>query len=233
MIFDWPHPALSPRITDLRLINRTRSAGESITGFEQVAYGVTQRWALSLEFNNLKREAILPYRALLASLQGRANAVRVPIRDEWLWPADDAIGIMNVPSRSDPWRMVDDGEAVEDVAAFISGSTGGKSATVDFSAVNEPELAIYPGMYFGAGDDLHIIALDGLSWSGSTATITFEPGFRRAREGSPFRLRPTLTCRLATDETGRHPMEHGRKTSPSLELVEILPDELALVEGGG
>lgn len=233
MIFDWPHPALSPRITNLRLVNRTRSAGESLTGFEQVAYSVTQRWALTLEFNNLKREAILPFRALVASLQGRANAVRVPIRDAWLWPEDGDLGIKNVPARDDPWRERMDGTEVRDVAAAITASVGQKTATVDLSSVRRAQSAILPGMYFGAGDDLHIIALDGLSWAGSSATITFEPAIRRIHNAAPFRFRPTLTCRLADDASGAHPLEWGRRTSPTLDLMEILPDELDLMELGG
>lgn len=233
MIYDWPTPLLAPRITDLRLINQTRSAGESITGFEQVADGITQRWALSLEFNNLKREAIWPYRALIASLRGRANAVRVPIRDAWLWPDDDAIGIANVPSRYDPWRTFDDGEAVTDVSATITGSTGAKSASVDLSAMLEPDLVVREGMYFGAGEDLHIIKLGGLSWTGSVATIGFEPALRRNHTAAAFRFRPTLICRLADDQVGNHALEFGRKTSPTLELVEVLPDELSLMEAGG
>lgn len=233
MIFDWPHPALSPRITDLFLVENTRSAGESITGFEQVAEGITQRWSLILDFNNLKREAILPYRALQASLRGRANVVKVPIRDPYLWPADGLIGIENSPARADPWRLLADGSEINDVVATISGTIGDRTVDVDFaSLIDDPAGIVFPGMYFGAGDDLHIIGLDGLEWAGTTATITFEPALRRTHVAAAFKFRPTLTCRKVADETGRHPLEHARRTSPSMELVEILPDELALMEGG-
>lgn len=230
MIFDWPHPALSPRVTNLRLVNRTRSAGESITGFEQVAETITQRWALSLEFNTIKREAILPFRAMIARLNGRANALRVPIRDPKLWPSDEAIGITNVPARDDQWRLVNPGLATADVSAVITAAAGVKTASVSLAAITDAAGVVFPGMYFGAGDDLHIIT--DIEWTGSTASLQFEPATRRAHTASPYRFRPTVTCRLANDEGGEHPLERGIITSPSLEMVEILPDELSLLEGG-
>lgn len=227
MIIDWPF-GLSPRTPSLRLINQTRSAGESITGFEQVADPASQRWALTLEFNTLKREFILPFRAMIAKARGRANVFRVPIPDSWLWPDDAAIGIVKRTSRADRWPDVADAGAATDIAATISGLTGQTSAAVNFSAILEPELVIFPGHYFGAGDDLHIIT--DLSWAGSTATITFEPSFRRDHTGSAFKLRPSLICRMAADESGEHPLEWGKRTAPVLELVEVLPDELTLME---
>lgn len=231
MIFEWPTPLLAPRIADLFLTENTRSAGESITGFEQVAEGITQRWSLRLDFNTLKRDAILPYRALMASLRGRANLVRVPIRDAWLWPADGLIGITNVPARDDPWRLLADGTEVEDVAATVTGTAGERTVEVDFaSLLDDPAGIVFPGMYFGAGNDLHMIALEGLEWAGTVATITFEPALRQDHAAAAFKFRPSLLCRKVTDETGRHPTEHHRRMSPSLELVEVLPDELSLLE---
>lgn len=232
MIYDWPHPALSPLITDLRLIEQTKSAGESLTGFEQVGEGITQRWAITLEFNTLKREAILPYRALLAKLRGRANAVRVPISDRRLWPADEAIGIINVPSRNDPWRLLSDGTTVADIPGItLAGAKGAKSVAVNFASLTNPALIIFPGHYFGVGDDLHIIT--DISWAGSVGTISFEQGFRRVHTASALKFRPKLNCRKAADQSGSHPLELGIKMAPTLDLIEILPDELALSEGGG
>lgn len=225
IIYNWPTLLLSPRINDLRLMANTRSAGESITGFEQVADGITSRWMLSLSFNNLRKDAILPYRALKAKLNGRSNAVRVPIRDTWLWPSDDAIGIVNVPNRLDPWASYDDGEAVADLAgATITGSAGDKSAVVTLGTlIDDASLVVLEGMYFSAGNDLHIIT--SISWAGDDATIGFEPALRENKAAAAFGFRPTLLCRLADDESGRHSMDRARITAPQMELIEVLPTE--------
>ena len=227
MIYDWPTKLLAPRISNLRLINRTRSAGASLTGFEQVSDPITQRWAFTIDFPNLRKDAILPFRALVASLKGRSNVVRVPIFDQFLWAPDDAIGIANVPDRLDPWADYDDGEKISDVSATVTVAQGVNALTVDLSNIDEPSKVILAGQYFGIGDDLHVIGLNGVSFSGNVATVTFEPSTRRARTRAPFKLRPTLLCRLANDESGAHPMQYGRITAPTLDMVEVLADELA------
>lgn len=229
MIIDWAHPALAPRIIDLRLINKTRSAGESITGFEQVLYGVTQRWAFSLEFNYLKLSMVPAYRAMIASLEGRANALRVPVFDRQFWPSDAVLGIASA-THSDGSAFSDETEYLtSDIEGItVSGGIGAKEITVDFGSYGEVFEA---GLYFGIEDETYLAT--SVVWDGSEATINFQPGLRQTHVGSTFRLRPRLIMRLANDESGAHPLELGRATRPTLELVEILPDELDLLESGG
>lgn len=229
MIIEWMHPRLSPKIIDLRIINQTRSAGESVTGFEQVVSGVQARWAFSLEFNNLKRETIPSYRAMIASLEGRANALRVPVFDPKFWPSEEVLGIALVP-HSDETPFGDGGlYLANDVSGITAtGLAGSKEIEIDFGSYGEVFDA---GLYFGIEDETYIST--SVIWAGSVATIKFAPGLRQDHTAAIFRLRPRLIMRLAGDDVGGHPLDRGIITAPSLELVEILPDELTLLEAGG
>lgn len=227
MIIEWP-TGLSPRIINLRLINKTRSAGESISGFEQVSGSLATRWAFSLEFNNLKRHLIPAYRAMVASLEGRANALRVPVFDPQFWPPDAVLGIASVP-HSDGTPFSDESEYLtNDVSGLtVTGLKGAKTITVDFGNYG----AIFDGgLYFGVDEEAYLAT--GVVWAGAVATIRFQPGLRQDHTDAQFRLRPRLIMRLADDQGGELALERGIIGSPSLELVEILPDELSLLEGG-
>lgn len=228
MIIEWAHRRLAPRIINLRLINKTRSAGESLTGFEQVAGSLATRWAFSLEFNNLKRHLIPGYRAMIASLEGRANALRVPVFDQQFWPSDAEIGIASAPHS--------DGSTLSDGTEYLTSDVSGitvtaakdvKAITVDFGGYGQ---IFDGGLYFGVEDETYLAT--SVTWEGSVATIKFQPGLRQAHTAGTFRLRPRLIMRLADDEQGELPLERGIIGAPSLEMVEILPDELALLEGG-
>lgn len=229
MIVEWPHPKLSPRLINLRIVEQTRSSGESITGFEQVAEGITQRWAFTLEFNNLKREVIPSYRAMLARLRGRANVLRVPVFDRHFWPADALLGLGRVP-HSDGTPFSDDAEYLTtDVEGLtVTATKGSKSITVDFEGYGQ---AFDGGLYFGVEDETYIAT--SVLWSGSVATIEFEPALRQDHTAARFRLRPRLIMRKKADAGGELALERGIIGAPSLELEEILPDELSLLESGG
>ncbi len=227
MIIEWPK-GLSPRIINLRLINKTRSAGESLTGFEQVATSLSTRWAFSLEFNNLKRHLIPSYRAMIASLEGRANALRVPVFDPQFWPSDAEIGIASVP-HSDGTPFSDDAEYLTtDVSGITAaGLKGVKEISVDFGIYGP---IFDGGLYFGLDDETYLAT--SVLWTGNVATIRFQPGLRQDHTAATFRLRPRLLMRLGDDQGGELALERGIIGSPSLEMQEILPDELALAEGG-
>jgi len=227
MIIEWPN-GLSPRLINLRLINRTRSSGESLTGFEQVAGSLSTRWAFSLEFNNLKRHLIPSFRAMVAALEGRANALRVPVFDPQFWPSDALIGLGSVP-HSDGTPFSDGSEYLttdlEGVTA--SGLKGQKLISVDFGSYGQ---IFDGGLYFGIGDETYLAT--SVTWAANVASIKFQPALRQDHESGVFRLRPRLLMRLALDEGGELALERGIIGAPSLELVEILPDELALSEAG-
>lgn len=228
MIIEWAHRDLAPRIINLRLVNKTRSAGESITGFEQVAASISTRWAFSLEFNNLKRRIIPSYRAMIAALEGRANALRVPVFDPQFWPTNAEIGIATVP-HSDGTPLSDGGEYsstdVEGITA--TGLRGTKELMINFGAYGP---IFSGGLYFGVEDETYLAT--SVVWAGSVATIRFQPSLRQDHTDARVRLRPRLIMRLADDQGGEIPLERGIIGAPALELVELLPDELSLLEGG-
>lgn len=227
MIVEWPR-GLAPRVIDLRLVNQTRSAGESLTGFEQVASSITTRWAFTLEFNNLKRHFIPAYRAMVASLEGRANALRVPVFDPQFWPADALLGIALSP-HSDDTPFSDGGEYLTDDIDGITatGLRGTKQMNIDFGSYGQ---IMSGGLYFGIEDEAYLAT--SVQWAGSVATINFQPGLRQDHTNAKVRLRPRLIMRLVDDRGGEMPLERGIIGAPTLDLIEVLPDELAAEEVG-
>lgn len=226
MIIEWAHKDLAPRALNLRIINRTRSAGESITGFEQVAPTFAARWGFSLEFNNLKRHLIPSYRVMIAKLRGRENVLRVPVFDPHFWPADELLGLVSV-GHSDGTDFSDGAEYVTaDISGVsASGTKGDTQIEVDFGSYGQ---IFDGGLYFGIDDETYLAT--GVSWLGSVATINFEPSLRKDHVAGSFRLRPYLIMRLADDEQGNAMFERALIGAPSLELVEVLPDELDAME---
>jgi hypothetical protein len=226
MIISWAHKKLAPRAVNLRIINRTRSAGESITGFEQVAPTMAARWGFSLEFNNLKRQVIPAYRVMLAKLRGRENVLRVPVFDRHFWPADELLGLVAV-GHSDGTDFSDGAEyTTEDISGVTaSGTKGDTEIQVDFGSYGQ---IFDGGLYFGVNDETYLAT--GVTWLGSVATIEFEPSLRQDHTDATFRLRPWLIMRLADDEQGSAMFERALIGAPSLELVEVLPDELDAME---
>jgi hypothetical protein len=228
MIIEWPSRRLAPRIINLRLVNQTRSAGESLTGFEQVAASLSTRWAFSLDFANLKRQYIPAFRAMVAALRGRENVLRVPVFDPQFWPSDASLGIVAV-THSDG-SAFSDGSLyyAEDVGGItVGGSKGSTSILVDFGGYGQ---VFGGGLYFGIENELYLAI--NVTWIGNLATIQFEPSLRQDHIASRFRLRPWLIMRKAQDSGGELALERGIIAAPGLELVEVLPDELAALEGG-
>lgn len=222
MIVEWPHPGLAPRVIDLDIDPQTRSAGASVTGFEQVEEGVNARWRGKLEFNNLKAGMVPAYRAMRAKLRGRANVLRVPLFDAHYWPSDVSLGIEGAP-HSDGTPFSDLALYVTDDATglTVTGLRGAKEITLDFGDYG----AIFEaGLYFGVDEELYMAT--SVEFTGTVATIGFEPGLRQDHTDGIFRLRPRLLMRLMTDQSGRLALEYGLTGTPTLELEEVLPDEL-------
>ena len=222
MIVEWPSPKLAPLVIDLALINRSRSAGESLTGFEQVASPITSRWGAELTFNNLKRPFIPAWRAMIASLEGRTNELRVPTFDPRFWASDEVLGLGTATHS--------DGTAFADGALYAAGDIDGITAT-GLRGVKELSVnlgvhapALEGGQYFGIADETYLATK--VVYAGTVATINFQPGLRQDHTASIFRLRPRMIMRLADDAQGRLPLTRGIVAAPTLQLIEVLPDEL-------
>lgn len=224
MIVNWPTPRLAPLVIDVGLIRRTRSSGESLTGFEQVASPITQRWGAELQFANLKRQFIPAWRAMIAALNGRENELRLPLFDPQLWTSNEQLGIGQV-THADGTPFGDGSfyEANDVDGITASGSLGVKQIDVDLGVYGQ---ALDGGQYFGIADELYLAKK--VVYNGSVATIDFEPGLRQVHNSSIFRLRPYMIARLADDDQGRLPLTRGIVAAPTLLLVEVLPDELTV-----
>lgn len=214
MIFDWP-ATLTPQKVDVRPPRET-VGNKSLSGVSQVVPSIRPPFGLALEFGNLFDSEVLAYRALLASLEGRANTVRVPLFDLWYRASDVEIGAGAV-THSDGTAFSDGALYLTDdlSGVLVTGSQGQRNITVDFGDYGQ---VLQGGLYFGLGDRPYIA--QAVWWEGSLATIRCSPTLRRTYTDEPLKLRPTMLAQLVDDNAGNHPLQRGRWTAPALEFVE-------------
>lgn len=207
---------LNAKITSLRLFSRSSSSQKSINGFEQTGSTVSQRWKIRLEFNNLKKDEVLQYRAMIAELEGRVNNLIIPVKDPRLWVdlTSDSSGFSDSASFSDLGQF----ENSDVTNISLSGEQGMKSVTIQ---LGDYQSLFKPGMYFGVDNELYICT-QLTAPVGDNQTMTFQPSLRRDYSNATFRLRPVLLAKLIDDESGEHPLDMGLITAPVIELEEIL-----------
>lgn len=206
---------LRHRLINLRLREQTRSANVSMNGRPQVTSSATQRWSCDLTFNNLKADAILPYRGFLALARGQENCFKMPVRDTRLWLD---VSTDSVPHDDDTLFDDDTDYGETDIVDVkVTGAAGDKTLTIpDVTSIS----GLKAGMYFGIMDDLYIVTS-----RPSTTVLNFEPSLRINYMDERMKLRPNLVVALAEDNTGDHTLDMNYVTAPTLSLVEILPDE--------
>ena len=219
-IFDWPGN-LVPSNVMVRPPRKT-VGNKSLSEFMQVAPAIRPPFGLTLEFDGLFGDEVLAYRALLASLEGRANAVRVPLFDLWFAARDRAIGA-GLASHSDGAAFSDGALYLTDdlSGVTVSGVQGQRNITVDFDAYGQ---MIQGGLYFGLGDRPYIA--QGVWWDGNVATIRCSPTLRETYVNEPLRLRPVMIGRLTDDDGGQHMLRRGRWTQVSIDFEEDFREPL-------
>lgn len=214
-IFDWP-ATLIPRNIQIRTPRATNSLNRSQTGFTQAVPQIRPPFGLKLEFDSLFGTDVLAYRAIVASLEGRANRVRVPLFDMWFTATDAQIGAGKVPHS--------DGSMFSDGALYltndlegvtVTAEQGSRNITADFGAYGP---LLQAGLYFGLGDQPYIATQ--VSWAGSVATIRSSPTMRIDYVDQPLRLRPVMICQLADDDDGQLALTNMRYGSPTIEFEE-------------
>lgn len=221
-IFDWP-ANLVP--TDITVLPPRETAGvsTSLSGFTQSVPVIRPPFALTLEFSDIFGDEVLSYRALLASLEGQANRVRVPLFDLWFRARDRDIGTGSVPHS--------DGASFSDGALYltddlsgvtVTGVQGQRTITADFGEYGQ---LLQAGLYFGLGDCPYIV--QAMSWEGSVATIRHSPSLRDDYDAQELRLKPVMIAKLRTDDTGQLTLRRGRYGQPTLELVEAFDGPLS------
>lgn len=226
-IHTWP-AAIKFRLIDLMNDAQTRSGGQSVSGREQVVVSGADKWRCKIELPTLRAEYVKPYRAFLARVRGRGNAFALPIADNHFWPSDAKLGLSapqnrnGIPFAGGAFFSDGTGFAADDIYAegiVSNAAIGAVQITVDLSTWGE---ILEIGQYFGLDDWAHIVT--GIVYdSAGVATIDFMPPLRRAVVSTTqFRFRPVLVCRFEKDDSGRHPLDIGRFTSPRLDVVEVL-----------
>lgn len=213
--FTWP-ASLVPINVVVRPPRKTVGLSTSISQFTQAVPAIRPPFGLTLEFDTLVGPDVLTWRAIIASLEGRANTVRIPLFD--LWYRAKAIG-------GDPEDYFADGVdySTDDlVGVTVSGVQGQRNIVVDFGAYGE---AIKPGLYFGVGDHPYIATA--VSWAGTVATIRCAPTLRDDYDDLPLRLKPDMVCRLTSDDGGELPLRKLRFGAPALDLEEAFDEPLS------
>ena len=222
MPINWP-ANLVP--TDITILPPRKTAGlsTSLSELTQAVPVIRPPFGLVLEFGNLFGDEVLAYRALLASLEGRANTVRVPLFDMWFAATDAQIHAGSV-SHSDGTAFSDGAlYHTGDVAGVtVTGVQGQRVITVDFGAYGQ---LLQGGLYFGIDD--HPYIAQGVSWTGSVAKISCSPTLRTDYAAARVKLRPTMIARLTDDDGGQHKLRRGRWTAPVMELTEAFDEPLS------
>jgi hypothetical protein len=219
-IFDWP-ASLVPTDISIRAPSKTVGLTTSVNESAQAVPSIRPPFKMTLEFETLFGAEILAWRAMIASLEGRANRLRIPLFDMWFAAKDRQIGAGRV-SHSDGTGFSDGTlYATSDIEGVtVTGVQGQRNITADFSGYADGDLdaLMQGGLYFGLHDQPYIATA--VTWAGSVATIRCSPTLRFDYDAQPLRLRPVMIAGLADDEGGELMLKRGRWGGPTLELVE-------------
>ncbi|MBV2147881.1 hypothetical protein KRZ98_06200 [Sphingobium sp. AS12] len=213
--FNWPTSLIPQNIT-VRPPRKTVGLTTSLSQFTQAVPAIRPPFGLTLEFDTLVGPDVLAWRAIVASLEGRANTVRIPLFD--LWYRAKQIG-------GDPEDYFAEGidYGTGDLAdVLVTGVQGQRNISVDFGTYGE---AIKAGLYFGVGDHPYIATA--VSWAGTVATIRCSPTLRDDYDDQPLRLKPDMICRLTSDDGGELPLTNLRYGAPVLDLEEAFDEPLS------
>jgi hypothetical protein len=220
--FEWP-AALVPRNIAIRPPRKTVGLSTSLSQFTQAVPAIRPPFGLTMEFDTLFGSDVLAYRALLASLEGRANTVRVPLFDLWVASCDAAIGAGLVGHS--------DGSGFADGAFYLTGDLegvlvtadqGARSITADFGSYGQ---VLQAGQYFGLGDQPYVAGA--VTWSGSVATIRSSRTMVRAYAGERLRLRPVMVGRLRDDDNGELMLRDLSHGAPTIDFEEAFDEPLS------
>ncbi len=222
MIFDWPATLIPADIT-IRPPRKTAGLTTSLSCFTQAAPVIRPPFGLLFEFDTLFADEVLAWRAIEASLEGRANRVRIPLFDLWFRASDAAIGSGAV-THSDGTSFSDGALYVTDdlVGITVTGVQGQRTITVDFGDYG---AVLQAGLYFGIGE--HPYIAQAVWWTGNVARIRCSPTLRADCTGAPLRLRPTMIAGLTDDDGASLKLTRARYGRPTIELEERFDEPLS------
>lgn len=221
-IFDWP-TTLVPHNISIRPPRKTLGLTTSLTQFTQAVPAIRAPFAMTLEFDALFGDDVLAYRTLLALLEGRANAVRVPLFDMW-FAATGAQISYGLVGHSDGTSFSDGALYLTDdlIGVLVTAVQGARYITADFGTYGQ---ILQAGQYFGLGDHPYIAT--SVIWTGTVARIRCAPTLRQDYAAQPLRLRPVMIGRLTGDDVGEHALKSMRWTTPTLDFEETFNGPLS------
>lgn len=211
----WPK-LLCPTNVRLDLTTPSRSGGQSVTGQEQVVVSGASRWALTFTDVPVRtREQIQSWRAIEAQLDGRANAILVPVYDWGRAPA--------LPDRvpfADGVPFSDGAEFRQAVTAIALAANATVNATVLQVTWNGPAPAA--GQHFSLGQRVYRVARVDLGSMTGTGRLTIRPWLRDAWSAGTMLnfTNPRCLMRLAKDDGMSLDLEFWRLGHPGVEFVE-------------
>ena len=216
----WP-ASLNYRSASPELAGMTVTGGRSMSGIEQRTLRHPGFWRVRVEGIVINtQERANAYRALIARLRG-GETVDVPIADPYRPKGARLTGAAATTTASVAAGAVTLAAAVvgHDVDAGHYFSTGGRLYVV--TEVTSGGYGLFNQLVTDSPWDDRIPWVDAPTVSAATG-LKFLPNFRTAI-GSGVALdfkRPTLTCRLASQETGDLTLDLLRYGAASLDLVE-------------
>lgn len=219
-IFDWPANLIPTDIT-IHAPHDTAGLTTSVNGAVQAKPVIRPPFKVTLEFETLFGAEVLAWRAIIGSLEGRSNRLRIPLFDLWFAAKKRQIAAGRVPH----W----DGTGFSDGTLYstddlegvtVTAVQGQRNITADFAGYAGADLnaLLQAGLYFGLHDQPYLATQ--VFWDGSVATIRTNPTMRHAYADQELRLRPVMIAGLVDDKGGTLTLKRGRWGGPSLELEE-------------
>ncbi|MBD0416501.1 hypothetical protein [Oryzicola mucosus] len=220
-IIDLPR-MFGPLVSEWNINPRGRSAGEGVTGSEQVNYGVQPRWEATLNLSGFRPAQVLAWRAIKAQMRGRVNILRVPLCDmhRTTWKQ---LGIAAPLDPGLPYgdgTLHSDGTGYEPENYFFAPATieaGAEDVTFNASLFND---ALKVGQWFSHNDWPYLVT--GIfDEPGGLTRYTIEPPMRRdIPAGGIVKLAATALMAFSKDDEGRMSLDMGKRGVATLNLVE-------------
>ena len=210
-VIPWPFPLYSGE-AGLNLDSFTRTPGRTLSGLRPVVGTAVQLWSFRMNMNTLNPNIVRQYRAAVATARGEEVRFRVRVRDQYAPPPNEA----GLPGRISVFHS--NGTPFSTGAGYRhSGIEIPLTLTRGARTVRVPDEALpflTRGVYFGLGDDLHIVTRI------SGGEMEFEPAARRNHDGELLNLRPHLIARFAERETGQLLLRDNKFGAPTVNFVE-------------
>lgn len=219
IIYDWPS-ILVPNAEMFRIDARTRSGGETTGGREQVVTSGLGRWVARLTVPLHTPAKIRAARALLAKLDGRANAVRVGPCDcrngNQITPLIGGIPYSDKAFHSDTSGFQQGGTPPAVIADAVAGAY---QVQIDVASTMLPVL---DGVFVGLGGYLYVVT-GAAPLPGEEALLDIRPRLRTALEAEdPVEwCHARLPMRLVTDDSGAFELQLARTGTATFDLVEV------------